>query len=43
MGKVFPDGKAHFDLVTPKILKLDDWEEKYVTGTCHPTGTTTSV
>ena len=30
MGKVFPDGKAHFDPVTHKILKPDDWEEKYV-------------
>ena len=25
----FPDGKAHFDPVTHKILKPDDWEEKY--------------
>ena len=29
MGKIFPDGKAHFDPVTHKILKPDDWEEKY--------------
>jgi len=29
MGKIFPDGKAHFDEVTHKILKPDDWEEKY--------------
>lgn len=29
MGKVFPDGKAHFDPVTHKILKPDDWKEKY--------------
>ena len=29
MGKVFPDGKAHFDPVTHKILKPNDWEEKY--------------
>ena len=29
MGKMFPDGKAHFDPVTHKILKPDDWEEKY--------------
>ena len=29
MGKVFPDGQAHFDPVTHKILKPDDWEEKY--------------
>ena len=28
MGKIFPDGKAHFDPVTHKILKPDDWEEK---------------
>ena len=29
MGKIFPDGKAHFHPVTHKILKPDDWEEKY--------------
>lgn len=29
MGKIFPDGKAHFDLVTHKILKPDDWEEHF--------------
>ncbi|NYS33738.1 Cof-type HAD-IIB family hydrolase [Streptococcus danieliae] len=29
MGKIFPDGKAHFDGQTHKILKPDDWEEKY--------------
>lgn len=29
MGKIFPDGKAHFDPVTNKILKPDNWEEKY--------------
>lgn len=29
MGKIFPDGRAHFDPVTHKILKPDDWEEKY--------------
>ena len=29
MGKIFPDGKAHFDPLTHKILKPDDWEEKY--------------
>lgn len=29
MGKVFPDGKAHFDPVTHKILKPDDWEERF--------------
>lgn len=29
MGKIFPDGKAHFDPVTHKILKPDDWEEHF--------------
>ena len=29
MGKIFPDGQAHFDEVTHKILKPEDWEEKY--------------
>lgn len=29
MGKVFPDGKAHFDPITHKILKPDDWEERF--------------
>lgn len=29
MGKIFPDGKAHYHPVTHKILKPDDWEEKY--------------
>ena len=29
MGKIFPDGKAHFHPVTHKILKPDDWEEKF--------------
>ncbi|WEV60944.1 Cof-type HAD-IIB family hydrolase [Streptococcaceae bacterium ESL0729] len=29
MGKVFPDGKAHFDPVTHKILKPDNWERDY--------------
>ncbi|MBF0806736.1 MULTISPECIES: Cof-type HAD-IIB family hydrolase [unclassified Streptococcus] len=29
MGKIFPDGKAHFDPQTHKILKPDDWEENY--------------
>lgn len=29
MGKLFPDGKAHFDPVTHKILKPDDWEKNY--------------
>ncbi|HEO5821858.1 TPA: HAD-IIB family hydrolase [Streptococcus agalactiae] len=29
MGKIFSDGKAHFDPVTHKILKPDDWEEHF--------------
>lgn len=29
MGKIFPDGKAHFDPVTHKVLKPDDWEERF--------------
>ncbi|HGA0286144.1 TPA: HAD-IIB family hydrolase [Streptococcus agalactiae] len=29
MGKIVPDGKAHFDPVTHKILKPDDWEEHF--------------
>ncbi|WP_444811298.1 Cof-type HAD-IIB family hydrolase [Streptococcus canis] len=29
MGKIFPDGKAHFDPVTHKIQKPADWEERY--------------
>lgn len=29
MGKIFPDGRPHFDPVTHKVLKPDDWEEKY--------------
>lgn len=29
MGKVFPDGKPHYDAVTHKVLKPDDWEEKF--------------
>lgn len=29
MGKIFPDGRAHFDPITHKILKPADWEEKY--------------
>lgn len=29
MGKIFPDGQAHFDPITHKILKPDDWEEKF--------------
>lgn len=29
MGKIFPDGTAHYDPVTHKILKPDDWEKGY--------------
>ena len=29
MGKIFPDGKAHFDPVTHKILKPDNWETDF--------------
>lgn len=29
MGKIFPDGKAHFDELTHKILKPDHWESRY--------------
>ena len=29
MGKIFPDGRAHFDPVTHKIAKPDDWEERF--------------
>lgn len=29
MGKIFPDGKAHFDPVTHKILKPEGWEEQF--------------
>ncbi|MDY4510399.1 Cof-type HAD-IIB family hydrolase [Streptococcus hyovaginalis] len=29
MGKIFPDGKAHFDAKTHKILKPDHWEETF--------------
>ncbi len=29
MGKIFPDGKAHFDPQTHKILKPDHWEDKF--------------
>ncbi|MDY3042328.1 Cof-type HAD-IIB family hydrolase [Streptococcus pluranimalium] len=29
MGKIFPDGKAHFDPQTHKILKPDYWEDKF--------------
>lgn len=29
MGKIFPDGKAHFHPETHKVLKPADWEEKF--------------
>lgn len=29
MGKIFPDGRAHFDPVTHKILKPNHWEAEY--------------
>lgn len=29
MGKIFPDGKPHFDPVTHKILKPDGWEKEF--------------
>ena len=29
MGKIFPDGQPHFDPETHKILKPEDWEDKY--------------
>ncbi len=29
MGKILPDGKAHFDPISHKILKPDDWEERF--------------
>lgn len=29
MGKIFPDGRPHFDPVTHKVLKPDDWAEKF--------------
>lgn len=29
MGKLFPDGKAHFDPVTHKILKPDNWTRDF--------------
>lgn len=29
MGKIFPDGKPHFDPLTQKILKPADWEERF--------------
>lgn len=29
MGKLFPDGKPHYDKVTHKVLKPEQWMEKY--------------
>lgn len=29
MGKLFPDGKPKYHPVTNKVLKPDDWEEKF--------------
>lgn len=29
MGKIFPDGKAHFDPITHKLLKPDNWEKEH--------------
>ncbi|RRR52708.1 HAD family hydrolase [Streptococcus suis] len=29
MGKLFPDGKAHYDPVSHKILKPEGWEERF--------------
>lgn len=29
MGKIFPDGKPRFDPVTHKVVKPDDWEERF--------------
>ena len=29
MGKLFPDGKPHYDAVTGKVLKPDNWEKDY--------------
>ncbi|MCO0828725.1 HAD family hydrolase, partial [Streptococcus suis] len=29
MGTKFPYWKAHFDPITHKILKPDDWEERF--------------
>ncbi|MBP2100519.1 pyrophosphohydrolase domain-containing protein [Enterococcus rivorum] len=29
MGKVFPDGKPHYDPITNKVLKPADWQEKH--------------
>lgn len=29
MGKLFPDGKPHYDEVTHKVLKPDNWQEDF--------------
>lgn len=29
MGKIWPDGKAHFDPITHKVLKPHHWEERF--------------
>lgn len=29
MGKLFPDGKPHYDKITGKVLKPDNWEKDY--------------
>lgn len=29
MGKLFPDGKPHYDPVTNKVLKPDNWQKDY--------------
>lgn len=29
MGKLFPDGQPHYDPVTNKVLKPEDWQENY--------------
>lgn len=29
MGKVFPDGKPHYDPKTNKVLKPENWEKEY--------------
>ena len=29
MGKLFPDGKPRYHPITNKVMKPDDWQEKY--------------
>lgn len=29
MGKIFPDGKPRFDPITHKVMKPNDWEERF--------------